>query len=128
MSYQQLRDWLLTFVSEVLEVTPAEIDVDATWEAVGVDSATVLVLVADLTASTGLEARPAEVLDHPSVHALAAYLAAADRAVADRAVADQPRADRAAVDQSAAARAVADLAVTDLAATDLAAADRAGVR
>ena len=118
MSYQQLRDWLLAFVSEVLEVTPAEIDPDTTWEALGVDSATVLVLVADLTASTGLEARPAEVLDHPSVHALAAYLAAADRAVAD-----QPRADRAAVDQSAADRAVADLAVTDLAA-----ADRAGVR
>src|SRR5262249_58744569 len=89
MSYQQLRDWLLTFVSEVLEVTPAEIDVDATWEAVGVDSATVLVLVADLTASTGLRVRPVEVLDHPSIHALAAHLAAADLAAADLAAADR---------------------------------------
>jgi acyl carrier protein len=82
VTYQQLHDWLVTFVAEVLEVEPAEIADDASWEALGVDSATVLVLVANLTATTGLSVRPSQVLEHPSIEQLAAHLAAVERAEA----------------------------------------------
>ncbi|MGN5380578.1 acyl carrier protein [Streptomyces lasalocidi] len=40
----------------------------------GVDSATTLVLAADLTALLRREIRPAEIFEHPSIEKLAAHL------------------------------------------------------
>jgi acyl carrier protein len=75
VSYPELRDWLVAFVAETLAVAPSEVDQEATWDELGIDSASILVMLANLVESRGLAARPVEVLDHPTVEALAGHLA-----------------------------------------------------
>lgn len=76
-SPSETLDWLVQFVADVLDVGTSEVDTGAPWAELGVDSATILVLVADLERDRGLAVRPAEVLDHPSIDALTAHLSAA---------------------------------------------------
>lgn len=77
MSYAELRGWLVDFVAATLEVAPSEVDTNATWDDLGIDSASILVLLSNLDDDTGLAVRPVQVLDHPTVEALAAHLGAA---------------------------------------------------
>lgn len=74
MTRQQLTDWLREYLADLLDVTPEQIGTDIPLEQLGVDSATTLVLSADLTAHTGRETRPGEIFDHPTVDRLAAHL------------------------------------------------------
>jgi acyl carrier protein len=75
---QELRDWLVAFVADVLDIAPAEVDPDARWEALGVDSATTLVLIADLSVVLDREVRPIEVLENPTINAVVEHLGAVD--------------------------------------------------
>ncbi|GAA1138721.1 acyl carrier protein [Kitasatospora gansuensis] len=74
MTRQQLTDWLREYLADLLDVAPEQIGTDIPLEQLGVDSATTLVLSADLTAHTGREVRPGEIFDHPTVERLAARL------------------------------------------------------
>jgi hypothetical protein len=74
MTHRDLRDWLVRFVAELLDIAPSEVDASATWETLGVDSATILVLVAELSAGPGWRVRPIDVLEHPTISSLAAHL------------------------------------------------------
>jgi acyl carrier protein len=76
VNHAQLRDWLVAFVAETLEVAPAEVDPDATWDELGVDSASIMVLLANLEETAGLVVRPVQVLDHPTIERLANHLTA----------------------------------------------------
>jgi acyl carrier protein len=76
MTYEELRNWLVTFVAELLDVATADVDVTLGWESLGVDSAAILVLVADLSAHLGWCVRPVEVLEYPMIDELARHLAA----------------------------------------------------
>lgn len=76
MNESELRQWLVGFVADVLDVAPTEIDPDAQWEALGVDSATTLVLIADLSVVLGREVRPIEVLENPTINAVVEHLGA----------------------------------------------------
>ena len=75
MTHQEHRDWLVRFVADVLEIEASEVDTSASWESLGVDSATTLVLVADLSATLGRDVRPVEVLENPTIDELATHLA-----------------------------------------------------
>lgn len=74
MNHEALTAWLTAFVADLLGIAPTQVDPDASWTELGVDSATTLILAADLTAAIGTEVRPVEVLDHPTPTALADYL------------------------------------------------------
>lgn len=74
MTHQELRDWLVGFAADVLEIERSEVDTSATWESLGVDSATTLVLVADLSTTLARDIRPVEVLENPTIDELAAHL------------------------------------------------------
>jgi len=76
VSGQELRAWLMTFVADVLDVSPDEVDPCAPWESLGVDSAMTLVLVADLSVVLGREVRPIEVLANPTINAVVEHLRA----------------------------------------------------
>jgi acyl carrier protein len=76
VTYPELRDWLVAFVAETLEVAPAEVNTDATWDDLGIDSASIIVLLANLQDGTGLVVRPVQVLDHPTIEQLSIHLAA----------------------------------------------------
>lgn len=71
---EELRAWLVTFVADVLDVAPEEVDPGTTWEALGVDSAMTLVLVADLSVVLGRDVRPVEVLSNPTIDAVVEHL------------------------------------------------------
>lgn len=73
---RDLVAWLKTYLADLLDVEACEIGTDLPWESLGVDSATTLVLSADLSAYTGRETGPFEILEHPTVDGLAHYLAA----------------------------------------------------
>ena len=81
MTHGELREWLAAFVADVLEIEPEQVHTGATWEALGVDSAAILVLVADLSAELGAPVKPVQVLDHPTIEDLAAHLAGYEAAV-----------------------------------------------
>ncbi|MEV6520996.1 acyl carrier protein [Longispora sp. NPDC051575] len=81
MTEQAIRDWLVGFVAELLAIEPAEVDPAATMEALGVDSATTLVLASDLGELLGRTIPPTELLDHPTLAALAGHLARQPSAV-----------------------------------------------
>jgi acyl carrier protein len=74
---QHIQDWLVEFVAALLAVDVDRIDVTMSLDQLGVDSATTLVLAADLGSWLGVELSPLELVDHPTVEALAAHTAAA---------------------------------------------------
>ncbi|GIG56818.1 phosphopantetheine-binding protein [Longispora fulva] len=75
MTAQPIQDWLVGFVADLLAIAPSEVDPTATMEALGVDSATTLVLAGDLGVLLGRTIPPTELLDHPTLAALADHLA-----------------------------------------------------
>jgi acyl carrier protein len=77
MSESELREWLVTFVADILDIAPDEVDPGASWESLGVDSAMTLVLVADLSVVLGRDVRPVEVLANPTVDAVVEHLTSA---------------------------------------------------
>lgn len=74
MIEQELREWLVTFVADILDIAPDEVDPGAAWESLGVDSAMTLVLVADLSVVLGRDVRPIEVLSNPTIDAVVEHL------------------------------------------------------
>jgi acyl carrier protein len=69
--------WLRAYLAELLDIEAHEVGTDLPLDALGVDSATALVLSADLSVRSGRGIRPAEVLDHPTIEDLARHAAGA---------------------------------------------------
>lgn len=76
-SEQALREWLVAFVADVLDIAPDEVDPGTSWESLGVDSAMTLVLVADLSVVLARDVRPMEVLANPTIDAVVEHLTTA---------------------------------------------------
>lgn len=81
---EDLRAWLTTFVADVLDIGPDEVDHAAPWESLGIDSAMTLVLVADLSVVLGRTVQPVEVLTHPTIDAVVEHLLAVEAVGGDR--------------------------------------------
>lgn len=77
MNAQSVQDWLVEFVSALLAVRVDRIDATMALNQLGVDSATTLVLAADLGSWLGVELSPVELADHQTIEALAAHSVAA---------------------------------------------------
>jgi acyl carrier protein len=75
---RELRDWLVDFVADVLDIDKTEVDPGAQWESLGVDSANTLVLAADLSVLLGRDVRPVEILSNPTIDAVVAHLGAVE--------------------------------------------------
>jgi acyl carrier protein len=75
MTEPEIRRWLVRFIAGVLDVGESAIDTGMRLERLGVDSATTLVLAADLGAALGTELSPMWVFEHRTIGALAARLA-----------------------------------------------------
>ena len=74
MNTEDLAGWLTSFVADLLDIDPAEVDTSATFTDLGVDSATSLVLAGDLTAQLHRPVSPVTVREHPTIVSLAAAL------------------------------------------------------
>jgi acyl carrier protein len=76
MEEEHITRWLAEYVSEVLAVPIEKIDVDASFERLGLDSAAVVGLSGDLGEWLGRHVEAAAAYDHPSIRALARAVAA----------------------------------------------------
>ncbi|MEV7025756.1 acyl carrier protein [Kitasatospora sp. NPDC093558] len=75
MTRDKLVEWLADYIAELLDIAVEEVGTDLPLTALGVDSATTLVLAADLGAKLRRPVRPKEILEHPTIDGLAEYLA-----------------------------------------------------
>ncbi|HVV27655.1 MAG TPA: acyl carrier protein [Rhizomicrobium sp.] len=69
----EIRDWCTAYLAKMLERD--DIDPDAPFARIGLDSAMALYFTADLEAWVGIELWPEVAFEHPSVAALSGYLA-----------------------------------------------------
>jgi acyl carrier protein len=82
MSIDDLTAWLTSFVADLLDISPDEVDADATFADLGVDSATSLVLAGDLSAQLRRPVSPVTIREHPTIAGLAAALSRAPQLAA----------------------------------------------
>lgn len=71
----KIREWLVSYMSDLLEIQPEQIDVEATFARYGLDSSAAVVLTGDLENWLGKELEPTVIYDYPTIAELAEYLA-----------------------------------------------------
>ena len=74
-SEQELQQWMVTKVSELLETDAPEIDVQTPLTRYGVDSVKMVELAADLESYLGRKIDDDLLQDHPDIQSLAKHLA-----------------------------------------------------
>lgn len=70
-----IQDWIRHHLAELLEREPAEIDMEASFNQLGLDSSCAVALVGDLEDHLGIEIEPTLPYDYPSIRKLAEQLA-----------------------------------------------------
>ncbi|MBH8561392.1 acyl carrier protein [Nostoc sp. CENA67] len=73
----KIKEWLVQYLSELLEISADKIDAKNTFERYGLDSSAAMVLTGDLGDWLGKELDPTLVYDYPTIAALAEHLAEA---------------------------------------------------
>lgn len=73
---EEIRAWLISNVSAVVEIDPQQIDVRMPLEHYGMDSVQAMHLSGDLQDWLGRELSPTVVWDYPTIEVLARHLAA----------------------------------------------------
>jgi acyl carrier protein len=71
----ELVDWCVQFVAELLERAPRDVDPQARFSRVGVDSTMAVQLIVALEDKLRLALPPDLILDYPSISRLSAHLA-----------------------------------------------------
>ncbi len=70
-----IESWLISYLSELLDTQPDEIEVNIPFQRYGLSSAEGTVLMGDLEAATGYKLAPTLVYEYPTIEALAQYIA-----------------------------------------------------
>ena len=74
-SAEEIRDWIVGRVSELTEIPPAEIDARQPVMSYGLDSVALVRLASDLETWLGYRFRENPLEAHPTIEALARFLA-----------------------------------------------------
>lgn len=69
-----IQAWLITYLSELLEVEPDAIDVKVTFDRYGLDSSAAIAMTGDLADWLGSELDPTLIYDYPTIEALVTNL------------------------------------------------------
>jgi acyl carrier protein len=75
MTREQIADFCVTSLANVLRVTQDRIKTDVKFKRLGLDSAMVVYVQMELEEKLGLELSPDDFYDYPTVDALSRYLA-----------------------------------------------------
>lgn len=70
----EIQTWIVTYVSELLEVDPADIDITIPFDRYGLDSSAAVGLTGDLEDWAGTIIDPTVLYDYPTIEALAHHL------------------------------------------------------
>lgn len=73
-SADEIRSWIVDYLSDLLEVDADEIDVTIPFDRYGLDSSAAVGLTGDLEDWLGMEVPPTLLYDYPTVEALVDYL------------------------------------------------------
>lgn len=71
----QIQNWIVTYIAQLLEIDPNEIDMTTPFERYGLDSSAMVVLSGDLQTWLGYDLDPTLLYDYPTIEALVGYLA-----------------------------------------------------
>lgn len=71
---QTIQAWLVSYLSELLEIEPTEIDVQVPFERYGLDSSAAIGLTGDLENFLGYEVEPTILYDYPTIEILSEQL------------------------------------------------------
>ena len=70
-----IREWIVTYIADLLEVSTDEIDTESSFDRYGLDSSAAIGLTGDLEDWLGKEVDPTLLYDYPTVEGLVEYLA-----------------------------------------------------
>jgi acyl carrier protein len=73
---ETIQAWLVSYLSELLEIAPTEIDVKVPFERYGLDSSAAIGLTGDLENFLGYEVEPTILYDYPTIEILSEQLVA----------------------------------------------------
>src|SRR5579884_2780307 len=71
----ELIDWIGAWICRELKLEPAQLEPEATFVRYGMDSVHAIMLIGDLEERLGCRLSPTLAWDHPTIEALAGYLA-----------------------------------------------------
>ena len=71
----QILAWLISYLAELLEIEPDEVDITIPFDRYGLDSSVAVGMTGDLEDWLGRELDPTLVYDYPTVELLAQHLA-----------------------------------------------------
>ncbi len=71
---EEIQAWLVSYLAELLEIEPDEVDVTIPFDRYGLDSAAAMSITADLEEWSGHELEPTIMYDHDTIEALARHL------------------------------------------------------
>lgn len=70
----EIQDWIASYLAELLEIEPDEVDVTIPFDRYGLDSSAAVGLTGDLEDWLGRELDPTLLYDYPTVEALVQHL------------------------------------------------------
>ncbi|GBF80594.1 acyl carrier protein [Aphanothece sacrum] len=73
-THTDIENWLISYVSQLLEIEPIKIDTQVSFNEYGLDSSAAIVLTGDLQEFIGSELDPTLLFDYPTIDALANYI------------------------------------------------------
>jgi acyl carrier protein len=75
---EKIEEWLISYLADLLEMDKDEMDITATFERYGLDSASAVGLVGDLEEWLGCNLDSTIMYDYPTIESLAKYLSTLD--------------------------------------------------
>ncbi|MFW6359245.1 MAG: acyl carrier protein [Chroococcales cyanobacterium] len=74
ISATEIQDWIVTYVADLLEIEPEEVDVTIPFDRYGLDSSVAVGLTGDLEDWLGREIEPTLLYYYPTIEAVVQYL------------------------------------------------------
>ena len=69
-----VQDWIVTYLADLMEVDPEEVEVSIPFDSYGLDSSAAIGLTGDLEDWLGFEVDPTAVYDYPTIESLSKHL------------------------------------------------------
>ncbi|MDZ8188305.1 MAG: acyl carrier protein [Nostoc sp. ChiSLP02] len=70
----EIQEWTVSYLANLLEVTPEEVDVTIPFDRYGLDSLAAVSLTGDLQDWLGIDVDPTLIYDYPTIEGLVKYL------------------------------------------------------
>ncbi|HIK04814.1 MAG TPA: acyl carrier protein [Trichormus sp. M33_DOE_039] len=73
-SIEQVQDWLVSYMANIIEVAPNEVDIKMLFDEYGLDSSMVIGMIGDLEIWLGRDLDPTLVYDYSTIEDLSQHL------------------------------------------------------